>query len=61
MVTISFPCGCSITLSMFGSHQVMCVFHCDKHFYLLDENKSLKVMAQEIRNAQMIKEITNDD
>lgn len=52
MATIGYPCGCSVSSSMYGLHDVMYVNHCPAHAHLSSQSKSLKQMADEIRAAQ---------
>jgi hypothetical protein len=49
MGTAIFPCGCCITTDMFDG-KILSVHHCAEHFYLIDENKTLRQMADEMRD-----------
>lgn len=51
MGTASYGCGCYITRSMFGEHEVLAVGHCWQHWGLYSQNKTPRQMAAEIREA----------
>ena len=38
MNTILYPCGCSITRSMFGDHKILSVIPCYEHAIALQSN-----------------------
>lgn len=48
MGTVMFACGCSVTRSMFGDHDVLSVQHCWQHRHLFSQDKTLRQMAEEI-------------
>jgi len=48
MATTQFECGCEISKSMFGEHEILRVSHCPTHRHLFNQDKSLKQMAKEI-------------
>ena len=49
--TANYPCGCSITRSMFGKRKILSVDPCQKHLLSL-VNKSLEQTAQDIVEIQ---------
>lgn len=49
MSTIVFACGCHISNSMFGEREVMGVGHCQEHHHLFSQDKTLRQMANELR------------
>lgn len=49
MNTVIFSCGCSISRSMFGEREVREVHHCQQHWNLFSQDKTLRQMAEEIR------------
>jgi hypothetical protein len=51
MGSVYFACGCSITTSMYGEHEVLNVTHCSEHGHLFSQDKTLRQMAEEIRKA----------
>lgn len=47
-MTELFACGCGIVQSTMTG-KVLSVAHCDQHWAMRDEDKTLKVMATELR------------
>ena len=45
-----YPCGCSISTSMFGEREVLRVFHCGEHYHLYSQDKTNRIMAKELED-----------
>ena len=54
MATYILPCGCSVSSSMFGNHDIMYVFTCPGHRYLESEDKTLKQLADDIQHMPLV-------
>lgn len=50
MGTTSFPCGCTITRSMFGEREIVTVLNCLEHAF--DLQNELQAMVKKILNIQ---------
>ena len=58
MNTVLFPCGCSVSRSMFGDHEIMSVIPCYEHALSLQDN--LDELAKALFNLQSSVGETND-
>ena len=52
MGTVSYPCGCAITRSMFGEREIMWVKTCLEHSK--DLQKELQALAEKVVHIQNI-------
>jgi len=48
MNSVHYACGCSISRSMYGEQEVREVHHCQEHWSLFSQDKTLRQMAAEI-------------
>lgn len=51
MSTVMYDCGCFISRSMYGEHEIVDVGCCQKHLLLFSQAQTLEQMAEKIRNA----------